>query len=188
METKQVTVYDIEELTGKAREVAFDWLREGLDYDWWNCIYEDAKKCAECIGIEIDKIYSSGFYSQGDGACFDGNYAYRKGWKKALKAYADVPEIERIGQALQDLQKRYFYAVESSISCDDRYMRTRADFHWTNSTPENIQDDFSQRFTDFASWVYRQFEKEWEWINSEDQLIKTAQANNYQFDEFGRIA
>ena len=46
METKQITVYDIEELTGKARERALDWLREGLDYEWWDCTYEDAKKCA----------------------------------------------------------------------------------------------------------------------------------------------
>ena len=187
MQTKVIETYGIEELEGSARKNALEWLREGLDYDWWKYVYEDAKKCASILGIEIDKIYSSGFSSPGDGACFDGNYAYRKGWKKALKDYVNVPEIERIGQALQDLQKRYFYAVECSISCDDRYMRTRADFHWDDPTPENIQDDFSQLFTDFASWIYRQFESEYDWLSSEEQLIETAQANDYQFDEQGRV-
>ena len=188
METKQITVYDIEELTGKARERALDWLREGLDYEWWDCTYEDAKKCADCIGIEIDKIYFSGFWSQGDGACFKGKYAYRKGWKKALKGYAPMDkELLKIGQALQDLQKPLFYNAQCDISCNDRYFRTSADFYWNDPTPEDIQEDFSQLFTDFASWIYEQLAKEYDWLSSEKQLIETAQANGYQFDEYGRI-
>ena len=186
METKQITVYDIEELTGKARERALDWLREGLDYEWWDSAFEDAKKCAECLGIEVDNIYFSGFWSQGDGACFNGKYAYRKGWKKALKEYAPMDnKLERIGQALQDLQRHYFYALECDISCNDRYMRTSADFGFYGKY--ETEKDFSQLFTNFASWIYNQLEKEWEWLSSEKQLIETAQANGYQFDEYGRI-
>ena len=186
MQTKVIETYGIEELECRAKERALDWLREGLDYEWWDCTYEDAKKCADCIGIEIDKIYFSGFWSQGDGACFKGKYAYRKGWKKALKGYAPMDkELLKIGQALQDLQKPLFYNAQCDISCNDRYFRTSADFGFYGKY--ETEKDFSQLFTDFASWIYNQLEKEWEWLSSEEQLIETAQVNNYQFDEFGRI-
>lgn len=40
--------------------------------DWWDCVYEQFGEDMEKIGIEVDKMYFSGFWSQGDGACFDG--------------------------------------------------------------------------------------------------------------------
>ena len=187
MQTKVIETYGIEELTGSARERALDWLREGLDYGWWDSDFEDAKKCAAILGIRIDNIYFSGFWSQGDGACFNGKYAYRKGWKKALKEYAPMDnKLERIGQALQDLQRHYFYALECDISCDDRYMRTSADFGFYGKY--ETEKDFSQLFTNFASWIYNQLEKEWDYLSSEEQLIETAKANDYAFDSEGRIA
>ena len=184
MQSKVIRTYSVDELEGKAREVTLDWLREGLDYEWWGCTYEDAKKCADCIGIEIDKIYFSGFWSQGDGACFKGKYAYRKGWKKALKEYAPMDnKLERIGQALQDLQRHYFYSIHADITCNDHYKTTYAKTGISDYAEESTTD----LVKDFASWIYNQLEKEWEWLSSEKQLIETAQANGYQFDEYGRI-
>jgi len=40
--------------------------------DWWECVYENFKERMAKVGIEVDKIYFSGFWSQGDGACFEG--------------------------------------------------------------------------------------------------------------------
>lgn len=186
MQTKVIETYGIEELEGRAKENALEWLREGLDYEWYDSVFEDAKKCAECLGIEVDNIYFSGFWSQCDGACFKGKYAYRKGWKKALKGYAPMDkELLKIGQALQDLQKPLFYNAQCDISCNDRYFRTSADFGFYGKY--ETEKDFSQLFTDFASWIYNQLEKEWEWLSSEDQLIETAKANGYAFDSDGRI-
>lgn len=45
------TVYNFNELDEKAKEKARDWYRVGgLDYEWWDSTYEDAKT----IGLEID--------------------------------------------------------------------------------------------------------------------------------------
>ena len=186
METKQITVYDIEELTGKARERALDWLREGLDYEWYDFVFEDAKKCASILGIEIDNIYFSGFYSQGDGACFNGRFSYAKGWKKALKAYAPIDtELLRIGQELQKIQKPFLYGLSGAIDCNERWKTTNAVFHWhENNMPD---DDLSQVFTDLASWIYKNLQTEYEYLTSEECLIENAKANGYAFDEFGRI-
>ena len=41
--------------------------------DWWDCTYSDFKERMTAIGIEVDRMYFSGFWSQGDGACFEGS-------------------------------------------------------------------------------------------------------------------
>ena len=186
MQTKVIETYGIEELEGRAKERALEWLRDGLDYEWWDFVFEDAKKCASILGIEIDNIYFSGFYHQGSGACFSGSFSYVKGWKKALLDYAPIDtELLRIGLELQAIQKSFCYSLSGAIECNDRYKTTKAVFHWSDyNMPE---EDFSQLFTDFASWIYEQLAKEYDWLSSEKQLIETAQANGYQFDEYGRI-
>ena len=189
MQTKVIETYGIEELEGRAKENALEWLREGLDYEWYDSVFEDAKKCASILGIEIDNIYFSGFYSQGDGACFNGRFSYAKGWKKALKEYAPIDtELLRIGQELQGIQKPFLYSLSGTIDCNYRYKSTKAVFHWSDNTPESIESDLSQAFTDFASWIYLNLEKQYGWLTSEECLIENANSNGYAFDSEGRIA
>ena len=182
MQTKVIETYGIEELTGSAKENALEWLREGLDYEWYDFVFEDAKKCASILGIEIGDIY----FSMDVGACFNGRFSYAKGWKKELKMYAPIDrELVRIAQELQAIQAPYFYNLSGMIESNDRYKTTKAAFHWSE---DNMPvEDLSQVFTDFAHWIYRSLEKEYEWLTSEDQLIETAKANGYAFDSDGRI-
>ena len=181
MRTKVIETYGIEELEGRAKERALDWLREGLDYAWYDFVFEDAKKCASILGIEMGDIYFD------NSACFNGRFSYAKGWKKALKAYAPMDtELLRIGQELQKIQKPFMYGLSGTIDCNYRYKSTKAVFHW--SEDHMPVEDLSQVFTDFASWIYRNLAKEWDYLNSEECLIENAQANGYAFDSEGRIA
>lgn len=182
MQTKIINTYNITELAPSAKERALEWLREGLDYEWYDFVFDDAKKCASILGIEIGDIYFSMYV----GACFNGRFSYAKGWKKALKEYAPIDtELLRIGQELQAIQKPYFYNLSGMIESNDRYKTTKAAFHWSE---DNMPvEDLSQVFTDFAHWIYRSLEKEYEWLTSEDQLIETAKANGYAFDSEGRV-
>ena len=89
----ETQVFRYEELSDEAQAQARDWWREGgLDYEWWDSVYELAETAATCLDITVDRrgnglaIEFSGFWSQGDGASFTGSYHYRKGWKKALRA------------------------------------------------------------------------------------------------------
>src|SRR6476619_4611231 len=95
------TLYKFDELSDAAKERAREWFREGaLDYDWWDFIYEDAARMANILGIDLNQkpvklmgggtrydpfIWLSGFYSQSDGACFEGRYSYAKGAAKAIR-------------------------------------------------------------------------------------------------------
>jgi hypothetical protein len=41
--------------------------------DWWADIYEDMQTKLDDVGFEVDNFYWTGFWSQGDGACFEGH-------------------------------------------------------------------------------------------------------------------
>ncbi len=185
MEIIEIKGYTISELSPDAKEKALDWLREGLYDEWWDYIFDDAKEVGKCLGIKIDNIYFSGFYHQDSGCCFSGYYAYQKGWKNALLDYApNDAALIKIGQDLQAIQRPAFYELAGYIKGDDRYWRTNIDLHWQYSEYEEALNGVLR---DFANWIYKNLEKEYEYLTSEAQLIETAEANGYLFDESGRI-
>lgn len=53
-----------------------------VQHDWWDGVYEDFEKnIAPAHGLSVDDMYFSGFWSQGDGACFSGRV---EDWHKLL--------------------------------------------------------------------------------------------------------
>jgi hypothetical protein len=189
MRKQEINIYTLPELTGSAREKALQYLREGAtDYDWFDFVYEDVKTIASIMGIEIDNIYFKGFCSQGDGACFDGRYKYKKGALKEIKKYAPDTTLHNLCQRLQDLQKPYFYEITANTSCNDRYMRTEGDYDINGrffDIPDVVIDGMDQIFSEFADWIYTQLETEYDYITSDESLLENAEASGYEFDESG---
>jgi hypothetical protein len=71
--TKEITVYDYDELSDKAKEKALEWFARSSDDDYWSeCIIDSAKEEGKQYGFDIDDIRWSGFCSQGDGASWTG--------------------------------------------------------------------------------------------------------------------
>ena len=138
-ETKTRTLFQFDELTDSAKRKARDWYREASAGDDFGaeCVYEDAAQCAEIMGIDLRTrqaklmnggtrmdpcIYYSGFWSQGDGACFEGSYEYAKGAAKAIRAHAPVDkELHRIADELQELQRANFYRLTATMRHRGRY-------------------------------------------------------------------
>ncbi len=50
-------------------------------HDWWDITYDDFTAKMGEVGIDVERMYFSGFWSQGDGACFDGRV---NDWTKFL--------------------------------------------------------------------------------------------------------
>ena len=45
MRVKETKLYKFEELSEDSKEKAMEWWREGgLDYEWWDCVVDDAKE------------------------------------------------------------------------------------------------------------------------------------------------
>lgn len=198
--TIEKTVYSFNELSDKAKDTARDWYREsGLDYEWYDGSYEDFERVARILGITIDTIrdgktlaiYWSGFSSQGDGACFKGSWVYKLDAQEAIRDYAPTDtdlhfiadalrEGNRLNARVSHRDSHYSHAHSVSIDvCDDET---------GDDAPELNAIAVRDALRDFMNWMYRQLEKEYEYLMSDEAIDETIEANEWEFDENGHFA
>lgn len=208
---KQETVYKFDELDERAKEKAREWFREGApDYDWWEYIYDDAKTCLALAGFRIDKIYFSGFASQGDGACFEGSWrASEAKPAKAMKAHAPKDkELHRIAAEMRAIAKarpeadmsvkhrgHYYHehCTEFNVDCEgpewsDDTRRSDAEWSALRERDGEIKERIKEASRDAMRWIYRQLEAEYEYRMADEQIDEDIRANEYEFDEYGNRA
>lgn len=210
MRTEIIDLFKFDELSNGAKDKARGWYREGaFDYDWWDAVYEDAAQIADILGIDLrtkmvklmgggarqePSIYFSGFSSQGDGACFEGSYAYAKGAAKKIRDYAPKDsELHSIADTLQQLQRVSFYKLEARVKHNGRYnhaLCTDIDvFDGSGDyAKEEIAEDVRDALRDFMYWIYRALERNYEWLISDEQVDESIRCNEYEFKEDGSLA
>ena len=199
MRIMKTKVYTFDELSDEAKEKARSWWREGgLDYEWYDGEYEDFTTIAGFMGIEVEHIYFSGFWSQGDGACFEGNYRYEKGGVKKLLEYAPQDkELNQIIETLAEAQKKNFYQIYGTIKHQGHYYHYNSmdiTLNRENNRGEEIpmvddaEDTITEAFRDLAKWLYRNLETQYDYLNSDEQVDETIRINDYEFTEDGGIA
>lgn len=193
--TQTITIYQFDELSDNVKETARNWYRQGnLDYEWWDCTFEDAKTCAKILGINIDNIYFSGFASQGDGACFEGSYEFTKGAIAAIKQHAPQDEtLYQIATDLQAIQRPSFYQLSASVKHSSRYSHANCtninvyDNRDGEYVSADTHDALTEALRDFMHWIYRQLETEYHWLNADEQVDESIRCNQYEFGEDGNI-
>jgi hypothetical protein len=187
-------VYKFDELSESAKQKAIDdYRQDGFDYDWWDAVYEDARQIGEIIGIKIDNIYFSGFSSQGDGACFEGKYTYTKGSVKKIKDHAPQDEeLHRIARELQKLQKKNFYSLSAKVKQSGHYSHEYCteievcdNLNSYGDVTVETEKALSELLRDFMRWIYKSLETDWDYLSSDEQIVETIQANEWEFDENG---
>ena len=198
------TLYKYEELSDRAKQRAREWYLEGgLDYSWWEYLYEDFASVAEILGITLSQkpvplmngkyryepeIYFSGFYHQGSGSSFCGTYCYAKGAVAKIKKYAPQDEeLHRIAQALQDVQRRHFYRLTADIaSARDHYIRVEVeDSENRYRDIGDAEDAVRELMNDFNGWMFKCLQDEYEYLTSDEAVEESIVANEYEFDEYG---
>ncbi|MBL0916875.1 MAG: antitoxin of toxin-antitoxin stability system, partial [Sphingopyxis sp.] len=134
----ETTVYQLRELSEGAKDRARDWYRQGaFDDDGYWAVYADFEQICEILGIALASvpvrlhgggirrkpcIWFSGFASQGDGACFEGDYRYARGSASAIRVYAPKDEeLHRIADALLAIQWSNFFQLGARITHRGRY-------------------------------------------------------------------
>ena len=207
MRTIEKTVFKFKELSEAAKVRARDWYRGGdNDFDV-GYVYEDAVTIADLFGLDINtrrsksgnyssNIYYSGFWSQGDGACFEGTYRHKTGALKAIKEYAPQDtELHAIVAALQAVQKKYFYRLRATCGHRGHYYHSgcmSVDVEYQGDDYRDVAREDEQEITDqlrlFADWIYDKLEADYEWRNAAEQVDESIIANEYEFDEEGGIA
>jgi hypothetical protein len=160
--------------------------------EWCECSIEDFKEAGSKFGIDVDNIYFSGFSSQGDGACFTGDYSYKIGALKTIKTeYPKWLELHEIVKRLQDLQRRYCYRLNASITHHGRYYHENCAYVTTNHNndydiPEDTQDEMTSILRDFMRLIYSTLEKEYDYLTSNEALTEYFNDSDYQFNAEGK--
>lgn len=208
-EVIETTVYTFDELDERAQERARDWYREGMpNEDWHEFIFDDFERICEILGVDLATrpvrlygggtcqkscIWFSGFASQGDGACFEGSYSYRKGAARAIRAYAPRDQsLAAIADQLQQLQRKNVYALEARVTHRGRYhhehrmeisVERKSDRFQPPTT--DAEDGVLDALRDLARWLYRQLEQEYDHQISNELVDEGIIANGYTFSEAG---
>lgn len=174
-----------------------------VEHDWWEHVVERIKEDQAKRGVTVNKVYFTGFWSQGDGACFEGRI-YSGDMATFMEAHGlheKFPHTYRLAQhgglGLR-LRHRGSYYHEHSV-----------DFDWWEESIENVwQGDFNdvveacfpvwdrcveeerEDFTTAAEGAlrdamrdaYRRLEEEYEYLTSDEAVRETLEANEI-FDE-----
>ncbi len=205
----ETVVYELRELSGAARERARAWYREScLDHDWHEFVYDDFETVCTLLGVTLRTrpvplmsggtrekpcVYFRGFWSQGDGASFEGGYAYAPGAARAIRAHAPKDEeLHAVADALQAVQRRNFYQLAARIRQRGRYCHEytmeiaveRDSPAWQDMTA-GAEDAVIEALRDLARWLYRQLEREYEYQSSDAVVDETIELNAWTLTEAG---
>jgi hypothetical protein len=191
-ETRTVTVYTLQELGERAKEKALQILSEwaGSDEWWYEATIDDAKRMAAILGIEATDIFFSGFWSQGDGACFVGTYSYKPQSRHLIRAEAPQDtELHRIADVLFQIQRRNFYRLTASVTkSNNHYSHENTVRVDVDDAPADDHNALTDALRDFMRWTYKQLRTEYEYRTSEEQLTEMADANEYRWNADGSLA
>lgn len=207
-----VEIYSFSELSEPAKERARNWYRENcLDYNWWTDIYDDTIEIAKLLGIEIKTrtintssntkftepcIYFSGFWSQGDGACYEGTYHYAKKSVNTIKQYAPEDKtLHKIANGLYAVQKEHFYGLSATIRHSGQYCHeycmdilVEPNYESCNFMKNGAEMEVIDLLRQFAKWIYKRLQKEYEFLISDEMVDDIFYYNNFDFYEDGNHA
>jgi hypothetical protein len=196
--TSKVTPEQRSALIEKYRDI-------NTDYQWWDCTYSDFREDMREVGIAVDRIYFSGFWSQGDGACFEGGFT-------SVKTYLDhhhqgqYPMIRKMlehgGYVYVSCKHSGHYCHENcttfSIEHDTFYhlIECPTEFHEQVADTMDKQleyeiDDFEkdviEQFRSYMQDLYRKLEAEYDYRTSDDEVWEAIVANELD-DEYEEAA
>lgn len=206
----ETTVYRLDELDDAPKDRARAWYRQvDLDHDWFAFVYDDFERICAIIGVDLKTvpvrhcgggtqrkpcIWFSGFWSQCDGACFEGCYSYAKNAPRKIRDHAPKDgELHRIADVLQVIQRRNFYQLHATVTHRDRYHHEysmaisveRDSPIWQDMTAD-AEETVIEALRDLARWLYRQLESEYDYLTSDEAVDEAITANAYTFTAGGR--
>ena len=181
------------------------------DYEWWDSVYDYQKERAKERGMHIEGIYFSGFASQGDGACWKGDFRLCEylAWEETqeVKQFNDREMLllrtgldndllyRRVGVTTKGIYNHSGTMEVSSIeleSWDDDYEITSGPLAGMNmgqfeaqwgEVEESINKKITKICRDFADEIYKSLEEEDEYLHSMEEFERVHE--DTEFNEEG---
>ena len=172
--------------------------------DWWDGVYDAFKHDMDAIGIEVERMYFSGFWSQGDGAMFEGRVF---GWEDFLKSlgYEDAALITHASQFVFRVSHSGHYYHENCTdfysnlplpeSADDEDFAIGYSEHERGSLHEAVwlallngydeasfEAEFIAVFKNHMRELYNRLEAEYDDLTSDESVLASLDANDMLTD------
>jgi hypothetical protein len=170
MKTKIINVYSFSELSKEAKQKALNYFWDiNIDYDWWSYIYEDAKN----IGFKITSFD------------LDRN-RHAKGHFE-LSAFEIAQNILNEHGKKCDTYKTAKAFLDKINYISGEYMDEDS-AHYESEDYEQIILEIEEEFLNSLLEDYSIIlQNEYEYLSSEEAIIETIQANDYEFDINGNL-
>lgn len=181
-----------------------------LDYEWWECTFDDFVEVCKVMGVEVARdqhnahdIVFSGFWSQGDGATFAGQIVLNSvaGAETRIRAYAPQDETLHGIAARLEQAVTLFQTTVSLIDTEDEtdvptMFITYSHRSHTQQLGEGdyaaIADNLVEELEELIAtateetnalsrWLYQTLETEYTYPTGEESLIDREE----EFDESG---
>ena len=87
---------------------------------------------------------------------------------------------------MYELQRIHFYTLLATVVHTGRYNHEYSTTIDTEGfTEKESEESLIELLRDFMRWIYRLLEKEYDWLNSDEEVEETIRANEYEFTESG---
>jgi len=165
-------------------------------------VYSDFKEDMRKVGIYVRRMYFSGFWSQGDGACFEGEF-------DNLRTYLDhhhkdqYPMIRKLLEHggcvyITCTHSGHYYhenCTAFSTECSELFyhlVECPTEFHeqivdtWDKQLEHEICDferDVIEQWRTYMRDLYRKLEEEYDYLVSDEAVWETIEANELDEDE-----
>ena len=200
IELEEVKVYSLEDIKSNPEllEKVIEKHRDiNVYFDWWDFIYENFKEYND-EHFDIEKIYFSGFWSQGDGAMFEYSdisnklrdifidgldlSPMRKGW---LRNNASVSG-KGVQRGLYYHEKSCSHSIYWEVDNGDLYW-DRPLYQWIESFANDFENFIEELYVNLCADLYSTLEKEYTHLTSDESILESLEINDYEFTEDGNI-
>jgi len=198
MRTIEKQLYTFDELNDKAKAKALEKLYDiNTTFDWQDCVYDEFKCDASNAGFNVNQIYYSGFWSQGDGAMFeyDTEDKLRIEFIKSLnlspmreKWLTDLTYANCSGKHSGHYYHSKCVSHSITFEADGAHWLQYPNINkWIESYYEHFYEFIVDKYENLCDNLYTSLEKEYDYLTSEEQIIETIKANDYEFYEDGTM-
>ena len=163
--------------------------------NWWDCVESDFIEDMKQVGIHVDKIYFSGFWSQGDGACFVGSLDNALTYLNHhhVDQFPMLRKLIEMGGSVwanSDHRGRYYHSNSVSINAEceafwqcanpKSELQEAVIQRWDGMVDKEIVDfeaALAEQWRTYMNDLYTKLEEEHDYLTSDDGVWDTLVAN-----------
>jgi len=171
--------------------------------EWWDGVYDDFKDDMDKIGIEVHRMYFTGFCSQGDGACFDGRvFSWGDFLPSILRADPALITLAEQAWSFRVEHRGHYYHENCTVFTDDMacpsdYCYSELDEFVHAYSPykteiqnavflanlqeydyDKLREEFEQEFKSHMRDLYNRLEVEYDALTSDESVLEALHAND----------